>query len=93
MHDAEVATTHLQRDGCLVTVIPISDSTAEITVELGDFKLQRTVPAHLSRSDSLQFFRIIQAMKVELCADHTQPQAMPHPPTRSVPPEIFGSQI
>ena len=90
MHDAEVVMTHLQRDGCLVTVVPTSNGTAEITVELGDFKLQRTVPAHLSRSDSLQFFRIIQAMKAELCADHDRHRAMSHLPTSRVQPEIFS---
>ena len=82
---------HLQRDGCLVTVVPVSDSTAVITVELGDLKLQRTVPAHLSRSDSLQFFRIIQAMKAELCTDHNRHNVMPHLPTGRVQqPELFS---
>jgi hypothetical protein len=64
--------THSQRDDCVVTVVPTGDSAVEITAELGDQKLQRTVPAHLSRSDSLQFFRIIQAMKAELCAERNR---------------------
>jgi hypothetical protein len=91
MHHAEVATTHLQRDGCLVTVIPISDSTAEITVELGDQKLRRNVPAHLSRSDSQQFFQIIQRMKAELWAEHDRSAATPDRPT-GVQPGILRSQ-
>ena len=69
--------THLQRDDCVVTVVPTGDRAVEITAELGDQKLQRTVPAHLSRSDSLQFFRIIQAMKAELCAERKRYPAVP----------------
>jgi hypothetical protein len=85
--------TRLRRDNCVVTVVPTSDRAVEITAELGDRKLQRTVPAHLSRSDSLQFFRIIQAMKTELCAERDRHLTMPERRTGRVQPENFGSRI